>query len=61
VLEPTDREILDKWLVGSGIGDGRAVGWVVYVGTPDPRRPLGRRISGNDLASLARLLATAEP
>ncbi|WP_069470365.1 transglycosylase domain-containing protein [Candidatus Marithrix sp. Canyon 246] len=48
--------ILDKYIVGGIIWKGRLYSYLVLVGHSDPKKPLGKRISGNHLSPLVRVM-----
>jgi membrane peptidoglycan carboxypeptidase len=48
--------ILDKYIVGGIVFRGRLYSYLVLVGHSDPKKPLGKRISGNHLSPLVRVM-----
>ncbi len=51
-----DGGIRDKWVIGVRETAGDVLSYALLIGTADPARPLGQRISGNDLAEVLRAL-----
>lgn len=51
-----DGGIRDKWVIGVREKGNDLRSFVVLIGTADPGNPLGRNISGNDLAEMLRAL-----
>lgn len=51
-----DGGIRDKWVIGVRETAGDLRSYALLIGTADPARPLGQRISGNDLAEVLRVL-----
>lgn len=59
-IDPSSKNwiapILDKYIVGGIIWKGRLYSYLVLVGHSDPKKPLGKRISGNHLSPLVRVM-----
>lgn len=53
--------ILDKYIVGGLVWRGKPYSYFVLVGTSDPSKPLGKRISGNHLSKLVRVMLKSLP
>ncbi len=53
--------ILDKYIVGGLVWRGKPYSYFVLVGTSEPSKPLGKRISGNHLSKLVRVMLKSLP
>jgi len=53
--------ILDKYIIGGLVWRGKPYSYFVLVGTSEPSKPLGKRISGNHLSKLVRVMLESLP